>query len=102
MPPTVRPTSQPEAPSDRRLVKAGDLSRIIVEAVARAGEQGIPLDELRRAVAKELHDPLPPSFQEQLDVLLTNLYVRRDEELNSYRLTEAGQWLVQGIEVIQG
>jgi hypothetical protein len=102
MPPTVPSTPQTQASSDPRLVKAGDLSRIIVETVARAGEQGIPLDELRRAVAKELHDPLPPSFQEQLDVLLTNMYVSRDEELNSYRLTEAGQWLVQGIEVVQG
>jgi hypothetical protein len=95
-------TQRSKAPSPSRQIGAGELSRAIVEALAGAGKAGVPLDELKRKVAAALDEPAPPNLQEQLDVLLTNRYVKRDPSLNTYCLTSEGEWLVQGIEVVHG
>ena len=88
-------------PSGRE-ISAGELSRATIEVLAGAGPDGIGLDELARGVAAALQEPLPASFQEQLDVLLTNEYVERYAARKSYRLTTQGEWLLQGIEVVHG
>jgi hypothetical protein len=81
---------------------AGRLSRLIIEILAASGAEGIRLDKLKRRVAAALDEPLPPAFDEQLEVLLASGYVEHDSPAGAYRLSEQGRWLVQGIEVVHG
>lgn len=88
--------------SGTEAIKASELSRAIIEALAGSPGTEVRLDQLKSKVAQALDEPLLGYFQEQLDVLLTNEYVQRDPSSGAYGLTPTGQWLVQGIEVVQG
>jgi hypothetical protein len=100
--PAVATGAEASQPATSGHVGAGELSRAIVETIAEAREGGVSLDGLKSKVSATLNEPLPGFFEEQLDVLLTNKYVERDAPSGTYKLADAGKWLVQGFEVVQG